>query len=86
MNLRSIKKEHSAVTFFCVKRHGSLTVQFTIGSDGVVRDAVILRSVRKDLDAEAIRMVSSSPKWEPGKQDGKAVPVSFILPVVFKLQ
>lgn len=65
---------------------GRVIVQFTIGTDGVVRDVQVLRSVREDLDAEAVRVVSSSPKWEPGKQDGKPVPVSFTFPVVYKLQ
>ena len=65
---------------------GRVMVQFTIGTDGAVRDIQVLRSVREDLDAEAVRVVSSSPKWEPGKQDGKAVPVTFTFPVVYKLQ
>ena len=65
---------------------GRVIVQFTIGTDGAVRDVQLLRGVREDLDAEAIRVVSSSPKWEPGQQDGKPVPVSFTFPVVFKLQ
>ena len=65
---------------------GRVMVQFTIGSDGVVRDAQVLRGVREDLDAEALRVISSSPKWEPGMQDGKAVPVSFICPVVYVLR
>ena len=65
---------------------GRVMVQFTIGTDGAVRDIQVLRSVREDLDAEAVRVISSSPKWEPGKQDGKAVPVTFTFPVVYKLQ
>lgn len=65
---------------------GRVMVQFTIGSDGVVRDAQVLRGVRDDLDAEALRVISSSPKWEPGTQDGKAVPVSFVCPVVYVLR
>ncbi|MBR4809324.1 MAG: M56 family metallopeptidase [Bacteroidales bacterium] len=65
---------------------GRVVVQFTIGSDGVVRDAQVLQGVREDLDAETIRVISSSPTWEPGMQDGKAVPVSFVIPVVYKLR
>lgn len=65
---------------------GRVTVQFTIGADGVVRDIQVVRSVREDLDAETVRVVSSSPKWEPGKQNGKPVPVTFTFPVVFKLR
>ena len=65
---------------------GRVMVQFTIGADGSVRDIQVLRGVREDLDAEAVRVVSSSPKWEPGKQDGAPVPVTFTFPVVYKLQ
>lgn len=64
---------------------GRVMVQFTIGTDGTVRDVVVLRGVRDDLDAEAVRVIKSSPKWEPGMQNGKAVPVSFMCPVVYKL-
>ena len=66
---------------------GRVMLQFTIGTDGSVRDVQVLRSVREDLDAEAVRIVSSSPKWEPGvTADGKKVPVTFTFPVVYKLQ
>ena len=66
---------------------GRVMLQFTIGTDGAVRDVKVLRSVREDLDAEAVRIVSSSPKWEPGvTADGKKVPVTFTFPVVYKLQ
>ncbi|MBO4634267.1 MAG: M56 family metallopeptidase [Bacteroidales bacterium] len=66
---------------------GRVMIQFTIGADGTVRDAEVLRGVREDLDAEALRVVSASPKWEPGHNEkGEAVPVSFTIPVVYKLQ
>ena len=65
---------------------GRVTLQFTIGADGVVRDVVVARGVNEDLDAEALRVVSASPKWEPGIQNGEAVPVTYVFPVVFKLK
>ena len=66
---------------------GRVMVQFTIGADGTVHDAKILRGVREDLDAEALRVISASPKWTPGyNADGKAVPVTFNMPIVYKLQ
>lgn len=68
------------------KVQGRVIVQFTIGTDGTVSDVKLLRGVHEDLNAEALRMVSSMPKWEPGKKDGKAVPVSFTIPIVFRLQ
>ena len=65
---------------------GRVMIQFTIGADGVVRDAQVVKGVREDLDAEALRVISSSPKWEPGLQDGKPVPVTFMFPIVYKLR
>ena len=66
---------------------GRVLVQFTVGSDGVVRDAAILRGIREDLDAEAIRVVLASPKWEPGYNDkGEKVPVTFTCPITYKIQ
>ena len=63
---------------------GRVTVQFTICDDGVVRNVKVLRGVHPSLDAEAVRVISSSPKWEPGKQGGKPVNVTFMFPVIFK--
>ncbi|MBO4917994.1 MAG: M56 family metallopeptidase [Bacteroidales bacterium] len=65
---------------------GRVTLQFTVGSDGVVRDVKVLRGASEALDAEAVRVISSSPNWEPGMQDGKAVAVTYTFPVVFKLK
>ena len=63
-----------------------MILQFTIDTDGEMRDIRVLRGVREDLDAEALRVISSSPKWEPGMRDGKAVPVTFTFPVVYQLK
>ena len=66
---------------------GRMLIQFTIGADGEVRDAQVVRGVHEDLDAEALRVILSSPKWEPGyNADGKAVPVIYNFPIVFKLK
>ena len=65
---------------------GRVLLQFTVGADGVVRDAKILRGISESLDAEALRVVSASPNWEPGKVNGKPVPVVYTFPVVYKLQ
>ncbi len=65
---------------------GRVTLQFTVGTDGVVRDVVVLKGVRNDLDAEALRVVSASPKWEPGMQHGRTVPVTYVFPVIFQLR
>lgn len=66
---------------------GRVTVQFTITETGKVTDVKVLRGVNEELDKEAVRVVSESPLWTPGKdKDGKAVLVSFVFPVIFKLQ
>ena len=65
---------------------GRVTVEFTIDTDGTVRNVKVLRGVDASLDREAIRVISSSPKWEPGEQRDKAVRVSYIFPMVFELR
>ena len=65
---------------------GRVLVQFTICEDGVVRDAKVLRGVNPSLDAEAVRVISASPKWEPGLQDGRPVNVTYLFPVVFQMR
>lgn len=65
---------------------GRVTLQFTVNVDGSVSDVKVLRGVDSSLDKEAVRVVSSSPKWTPGKQRGKAVKVRFTFPVIFQLR
>lgn len=65
---------------------GRVTTAFVVGEDGVIRDVKVVRSVSPELDAEAIRVMSSMPKWKPGKQDGKPVPVRYTVPVNFRGQ
>ena len=68
------------------KTQGRVTVQFVIDKDGTIKNPQIIRSVDKDLDAEAIRLVKAMPKWEPGKQKGVPVAVKFTVPVAFRLE
>ncbi len=65
---------------------GRVVVKFVVGTDGSVSDVQVVRSVDPSLDREAIRVVSSMPKWIPGKQNGQAVRVYYNLPVTFRLQ
>jgi TonB family protein len=60
-------------------------VQFVVGKDGSVENVAITKSPDDALDSEVTRVVSSSPKWEPGKQRGQTVRVKFTLPVDFAL-
>lgn len=65
---------------------GRVVIRFVVGKDGSVSDAQILRSLDPSCDKEAMRVVRSMPKWVPGKQNGRNVPVYYTLPVLFKLQ
>ena len=49
-------------------------------------DPKVIRAVDKDLDAEAIRLIGTMPKWKPGMQKGQAVAVKYTLPVMFRLE
>jgi TonB family protein len=64
---------------------GKVFVQFTVNKKGQVVDVKVVRSVHPLLDAEAIRVIKSSPTWSPGKQRGKLVNVQFTSPIVFGL-
>ena len=68
------------------KIQGRVTLQFTVGADGEVRDARVIRGAHELLDAEALRVVSASPKWEPGVQNGEPVNVTYTFPVIFQLR
>jgi protein TonB len=65
---------------------GRVTLQFTVYTDGSVRDVKVLRGVDPSLDKEAVRIVSSSPKWTPGKQRERPVKVTYTFPVLFQLR
>ncbi|NLU39652.1 MAG: M56 family metallopeptidase [Bacteroidales bacterium] len=65
--------------------HGKVYVQFVVEADGSVSRAKVVRGVDPSLDAEALRVVNASPKWKPGYQGGKAVPVSYTVPINFAL-
>jgi len=64
---------------------GRVFVQFVIGKTGKVSDVKIARGVDPYLDKEAKRVVAAMPNWKPGKQRGKPVKVSYIVPINFKL-
>lgn len=65
---------------------GRVTLQFTIEKDGSLTKVKVVRGVDPSLDKEAVRVVSMSPKWEPGRQRDRAVPVTYTFPVIFKLR
>ena len=65
---------------------GTVHVEMVIEKDGKVSEVKVVRSVSEELDAEAIRVVSASPKWTPGKVDGNKVRSSLTIPVEFRLE
>lgn len=65
---------------------GRVMLQFTVNPNGSVTDVKVLRGVDPALDQEAVRVISSSPKWEPGRQRDRAVKVTYTFPVVFQLR
>lgn len=67
-------------------KQGRVIVQFVVRKDGSLSDFKVLRPVDPWLDAEAIRVISTMPKWKPGMQDRKPVSVKFTLPVTFMLE
>lgn len=65
---------------------GRVMLQFTVGADGKVSNVKVLRGVDPSLDKEAVRVVSMSPKWTPGKQRDRNVKVTYTFPVIFQLR
>ena len=65
------------------KLSGTVLVKFVIGTNGGVQEVEVLQGVSPSLDAEAVRVVRSSPKWKPALKDGKPVRMMYNLPVLF---
>ena len=65
---------------------GMVYVNFVVWIDGTIKDVKVLRGIGGGCDEEAMRVVKNMPKWKPGKQRGKTVPVSYNLPIRFTLK
>ena len=65
---------------------GKVILQFTIGTNGRLSDVRVLQSPDESLAAEAVRVVSSSPKWAPGRMRDRSVRVVYTFPVIFQLR
>lgn len=65
---------------------GRVTVEFIVSKTGAIENVRVVRGRHPALDKEAIRVVSKMPKWNPGRNNGQAVKVTYILPVTFRLQ
>lgn len=65
---------------------GRVIVTFVVERDGSISDVRVSRSLNPSLDKEAVRVIQSMPKWNPGKQNGSTVRVKYTMPVTFRLQ
>ncbi len=65
---------------------GTVYVKFIVRADGSISDAVVLKGIEKNLDAEALRVVDLMPAWNPGMQGNKAVDVYYTMAVKFSLK
>lgn len=65
---------------------GRVMVEFVINKDGKVSDVRVVKSVSPELDAEAVKVVSASPKWRPARLKGEKVRCSMTIPVEFRLE
>ncbi|MDH6310740.1 TonB family protein [Dysgonomonas sp. PFB1-18] len=68
------------------KIQGRVTIRFVVSETGAITDAVVIRGISPECDAEALRVINAMPNWTPGKQNGKDVSVYFTLPIVFRLK
>jgi len=65
---------------------GSVHVRFTVGMDGYVKGIRLIKEDKEYFNEEVIQAVASSPKWNPGKRDGKLVDVTITIPIRFRLK
>lgn len=65
---------------------GRVMVGFVINEDGSISDVKVLRSLTPELDEVAVKIVKGMPKWNPGKQNGKAVKTKYTVPVSFRTE
>jgi len=65
--------------------NGRVVISFIIEKDGSLTSFKVERSIRKDFDAEAIRVLKKSPKWIPGRLNGKPIRAKYMVPINFTL-
>lgn len=63
---------------------GRIKVSFIVKADGSVSNVTITQSLDPAFDEEAVRVVSSSPKWSPGMIDGKPFDVQYTIPIIIR--
>lgn len=67
------------------QEQGRVIVTMTVEKDGSLTDVKVVRGVSASLDQEAIRVISASPRWSPGIQNGRPVRVQYTIPISFAL-
>lgn len=67
------------------RKEGKVFVSFVVEKDGSITGVKVLRSVSPDIDAEAVRVVSKSPHWQPGTLDSRPVRTQYSMAISFKL-
>lgn len=65
---------------------GRVFVNFVVEKDGSLTDIKVVRGIGGGCDEEAVRVLKSSPRWNPGLQNGRNVRVSYTIPIFFQLQ
>lgn len=68
----------------CVQ--GRVIISFVVERDGRITEPKVVKSVYQSLDEEALRVVSSMPKWAPGKLNGEAVRTKYMIPITFRVE
>jgi protein TonB len=67
------------------QEQGRVIITMTVEKDGSLTNVKVVRGVSASLDQEAIRVISASPKWSPGIQNGRPVRVQYTIPISFAL-
>ena len=65
---------------------GRVMVGFIVEKDGSISETEVVKGIGGGCDEEAVRVVKAMPKWKPGKEKGKPVRVSYMMPITFRLQ
>ena len=68
------------------RTQGRVFVEFVVSPTGAINNIHVQRGIGNGCDEEAVRVIAQMPRWEPGKQNGQAVAVSYVLPIEFRLE
>ena len=66
-------------------KEGTVIVQYTVSAEGLVEDAIVIKSLGYGMDEAALAVVNNLPRWTPAQKDGKAIATQLKLPFQFKL-